>query len=160
MYLYAPAQANDREIEVSVDTQRLTGLPVEIYDNGVCVASVSAQENRGAELTVPVTLLGSGDWSEHELYASVKTAQGEIIESRRRTVIYKSGGVVLDSIEMIGPDNARATLGDSGTNLLTLLELPAEVTYLARFSDPAEDAVKNVEFITAGGSGGIFRGRL
>ena len=155
VYLYAPAQTNDREIQVSVDTHRLTGLPVEIYDNGVCVASVSAQKNYGTELIVPVTLLGSGDWTQHELYASVKKENGEIIESQRRPVIYKSSGVILDSIEMIGPDNTRAVLGDSGTNLLTLYGLPAEVTYLARFSDPEEDAVKNVEFIIEDMSGEI-----
>ena len=155
VYLYAPAQTNDREIEVTVDTHQLTDLPVEIYDNGVCVASVSAEKNHGAELTVPVTLLGGGDWSEHELYALVKKENGEIIESQRRSVIYKLSGVILESVEMTGPDNTRAELGNSGTNLLTLLELPAEVTYLARFSDPAEDAVKNVEFIIEDMSGEI-----
>lgn len=155
VYLYAPAQTNDREIEVSVDTQRLTGLPVEIYDNGVCVASVSAQKNYGSELIIPVTLPGNGERSEHELYASVKKENGEIIESQRRSVIYKSSGVILESVEMTGPDNTRAELGNSGTNLLTLYGLPADVTFLARFSDPGEDAVKNVEFIIEDMSGEI-----
>ena len=155
--LYAPSRTNDREIQVSVDTQGFAGLPVEIYDNGVCIASVGAEQNHGAVLTIPVTLLGSGDWSQHEIYAAVKTEDGGLVQSPYRQVSCRSGGVVLDRISVqSGENRGEQYLNESaGFSTVTLYQVPGDVTFLAKFSDSGKDAVRNVEFIIKDRSGEI-----